>query len=305
MRSESVINDPGLSYSLPTGRVAKTLNLKLAGRHFAIRGIPAGWQDLLPPRLLDCRTKGAGAAKRTIMMEMTSSEQLRPVSEPHNLNDTSRLGFSLDAITLKSDWCESRFNINPEVPARLRVHTEASPWFGHVLENLLRVLVAYDVLQRGGVLLHCAAIVKNDRAVVLFGHSGSGKSTTSALALENGCSVISDDINVIEPGRDGWQVKPVPFSGTLNTASDISRPVALDGLFRLHQASKDRVQPCSLARAVSLLMGSAPFVNQDSYRYSQLVDVLSKLSAAPGVQDLYFTNSHEFLKHVFVNRAKS
>ena len=173
------------------------------------------------------------------------------------------------------------------------------PWFGGVIENLLRVLVAYDVLERGGVMLHSAAIVKDDQAAVVFGHSGAGKSTSSELALENGYAVISDDINIIEPAKDGWQVTPVPFSGTLTATSDIVQPVPLGGLFRLHKASHDQVRPCSTARAVSLLAGSTPFINQDTHRSECLVDILTRLCVEIPVQDLYFTRSDEFLRHVF------
>jgi len=289
----------GPSVILPTGEFEHDLCLVLAGRRFSVLGIPLGWQKLLPERLLACKEEKAPRTDRVIEIQMSSKSHLRPLSEPHDLNETSRLYFSTEEVNIASDWCEARFKIALNSPVRLMVHVEASPWFADVLENVLRVLVAYDVVQRGGVMLHCAAIVKNGQAVVLFGHSGAGKSTTSALALENGYAVVSDDINIIEPCEDGWQVTPVPFSGSLNAVSDVHHPVRLRSLYRLHQAEEDRVKQCSAARAVSLLAGSAPFINQDSYRTGQLIDILSALSMQIGVQDLYFTNSRHFLQHVF------
>jgi hypothetical protein len=218
------------------------------------------------------------------------------------LNETTRLLCEGADVSYRSDWCEASFRVNGEEPVQLAVHAEASPWFASVLENLLRVLVAYDVLGRGGVMLHCNAIVRDDWAVVMFGHSGAGKSTTSELALASGCSVISDDINVIERIEGSWKVRPIPFSGTLESNSDIRHPVPLLGMFRLRQAGSDYVQPCSAARAVSLLAGSAPFINRDVQRYARLVDVLSTLAADVGVNDLYFTRSGKFLQHVFPSR---
>jgi hypothetical protein len=299
MSFELAVPVPTPSHILPTGEIAEPLCLKLAGQYFSIEGIPDGWQDLLPPRLNACMTRQVAASNRMIKMQMSSSEHLRPPSEPHDLNQTSHLICSASQVKFKSDWCEGNFNIALDTPVRLQVHVEASPWFGDVLENLLRVLVAYDILHRGGVMLHCAAIVKNQQAVVMFGHSGTGKSTISAHALENNCSVISDDINIIEPNGDGWQVRPVPFSGTLNALSDIVHPVPLRGLFRLNQADVDRLGFCSQARAVSLLAGSAPFVNRDIHRSAQLFDILSDIPKKVGVQDLYFTHSDQFLQHVF------
>ena len=276
-----------------------SLCFKLAGHQYSFEGIPAGWQRLLPPRLAACMVTGTASSQRVVRVEMSSDNRLRPPDESHDLNLTTYLFHGPRKVKIDSDWCEAHFNIAMDAPIQLLVHIDAAPWFGGVIENLLRVLVAYDVLQRGGVMLHCAAITKNDQAVVMFGHSGAGKSTTSALALENGCSVISDDINIIEPGNNGWQVTPLPFSGTLNAKSDIVKPVLLRGLFRLHKASLDKLEPCSAARAVSLLAGSTPFINQDAHRSEQLVNILTRLCADIPVQDLYFTRSHEFLRHVF------
>lgn len=299
MSQDTIARASRPSVVLPTGEFEQNLCLILAGRRFSIKGIPLGWEKLLPTRLLTCREEKASHADRVIEIQMSSDPHLRPIPEPHDLNETSRLYFSTKQVNLESDWCKACFKIAIDSPVHLLVHVEASPWFADVLENVLRVLVAYDVLQRGGVLLHCAAIVKNRQAVILFGHSGAGKSTTSALALENGCSVVSDDINIIEPCEEGWQVIPVPFSGSLNALSDVKHPVPLRGLYRLHQAEDDRVKPCSPARAVSLLAGSAPFINQDSYRSVQLIDILSGISTQLGVQDLHFTNSGRFLQYVF------
>ena len=71
-------------------------------------------------------------------------------------------------------------------------------------ENVLRVLLAFAALERGAVMLHSAALVAGNRAAVLFGHSGAGKSTSGAPALERGLSVISDDLNLLERAPAGW-----------------------------------------------------------------------------------------------------
>jgi hypothetical protein len=292
-----VVSNP--SPILPSGEFAENLCLELAGKCFSIEGIPLGWHELLPGRLLACTTGQRAASGRTIRIKLSPSEHLRPLCEPHDTNQTTRVSFSHDEVKFVSDWCEGHFTVAPDTPVQLLVHVQASPWFGDVIENMLRILVAYDVLQRGGVMLHCAAIVKGSWAVVLFGHSGAGKSTVSQLALDCGYSIISDDINIIEPCGQGWQVTPVPFSGTLNAVSDIVDPVYLSGLYRLNHADEDHAEPCSSARAVSLLAGSAPFVNQDAHRFTQLIDLLSTLSAEVSVQDLYFTKGVRFLQNVF------
>lgn len=275
-----------------------SLVLELAGQILRFEGLPVQSDQLLPPRLLNCRVENAGTEGRLVQVEMSGRESLRPPAGCHDLNLTSKLHYFPDKVNFQSDWCAGSFNIAKKQPVQIEIHHESKPWFAGVLENLARLLMAYDVLHDGGVMLHCAALVKSDRASVLFGHSGAGKSTTSEIALGKGYSVISDDINIIDSHLDGWRVSPVPFSGTLNAMSDIKTPVSLNKIYRLHQSTEDRVAPCSAARAVSLLAGSAPFINQDKYRVEQLVDILTNLSLEVSVQDLYFTRGPAFLKHL-------
>lgn len=273
--------------------------IELAGRRFLLQGIPPGWEQSLPPRLQNCRVQSNGVTDRMINVEMSDHASLYPQAGSRDLNEASLMAFEQGQVSIKSDWYEAKFGVSADSDVHIEVHVDSRPWFGGVIENLLRRLVAYEVLSLGGVMLHSAAIVKDQRAAVLFGHSGAGKSTTSTLALANGCQVISDDINIIEPAKRGWQVTPVPFSGTLTAVSKITQPVTLQAIFRLQRADRDEVIPCSNARAISLLAGSAPFVNQDPLRMDQLLDVLAGLCAAIPIQDLYFTRSDKFLQHLF------
>lgn len=54
--------------------------------------------------------------------------------------------------------------------------------------------------QRRIIPLHCAAAVKDDRLVMIFGESGAGKSTTLAGLIKKGFLPFSDDVCV--PGKN-------------------------------------------------------------------------------------------------------
>lgn len=58
-------------------------------------------------------------------------------------------------------------------------------------------------LQRGEMAIHCSALQKDGKAILISGNSGSGKSTTTAALLEQGFTLLADDVAVVreENGR--------------------------------------------------------------------------------------------------------
>ncbi|MDX1461079.1 MAG: hypothetical protein R3348_08490 [Xanthomonadales bacterium] len=234
-------------------------------------------------------------------MNLLSDDRLCPDRSVIDLNRRTKIIHRLDELLWRSDWSEARVPRDVASEVELYVHPEGMPWFANTIENILRLLVAFDALNRGAVLLHSAALVRDGRAAVLFGHSGAGKSTTSGIGLEAGCSIVSDDINLLEASNRGWQVRPVPFSGTLNALSDISTPVRVHGLFHLHKSDRHEARPCSTARAVALLAASAPFVNQDPFSTDHLMEIAGDLVRQFGVSELRFARDPGFLNLAFAS----
>ncbi len=52
-------------------------------------------------------------------------------------------------------------------------------------------------LQRGEMAIHCSALAKDGKAILVAGTSGSGKSTTTAALLEKGFSLMADDVALV------------------------------------------------------------------------------------------------------------
>lgn len=58
-------------------------------------------------------------------------------------------------------------------------------------------------LQRGEMTIHCSALAKGDKAILVAGESGSGKSTTTAALLEAGFTLMADDMALVSVSEEG------------------------------------------------------------------------------------------------------
>jgi hypothetical protein len=236
---------------------AERVRFSLGGLEYEVSGVPQDWWPELPERLSRCTVPvHARPAGQLIFTKPASLEALRPPPEGHDLHQTSRMDYAEQAVVYTSDWCRGVLELSNPPRMSIDCHIEAGPWFHAVFENLLRLTVAYDVLGRGGLLLHAAGIVIDNGARVLFGHSGAGKSTSSTIAMRAGHTVISDDIVVLMPAEKGWEVRKVPFCGTTGGTMDAQARYPLAGLYHLHQSETNRVVRYSPATAAAALCGA-------------------------------------------------
>lgn len=67
----------------------------------------------------------------------------------------------------------------------------------------LRLIFSWWLPARGSALVHGAAVGRPEGGALIVGRGGSGKSTTSLLALLDGLSFASDDYVVVEQDRGG------------------------------------------------------------------------------------------------------
>jgi len=170
----------------------------------------------------------------------------------------------------------------------LWTHEDGGERFPGVFENFLRVLVAYRLLELGGVVLHSAGLVKDGAAFLLLGRSGAGKTTAARLGMARGAEVLSDDLNaLVVDGSSGGAgdgagcvVLKLPFTGDLGERRALRPPAPLGGLLRIVQDRDDALAPLSRAETLACLLACAPFVNVDPHRRERLEQVLLALAAA-------------------------
>lgn len=74
--------------------------------------------------------------------------------------------------------------------------------------SLIIPILKYLAAQKGYCCLHAAGIVKNNKAVILAGRSGTGKSRTLFKALARGFKILGDDVTLIDGDK---KVMAMPF----------------------------------------------------------------------------------------------
>jgi hypothetical protein len=160
--------------------------------------------------------------------------------------------------------------------------------FPGIFENVLRPLVAMRLLAAGGLLVHSAAVILADRAILFPGPSGSGKSTLSRLALDAKHEVLSDDLNAVVRAGEGFRLVPLPFTGDLTRDEIAKRAAPLRAIIRLEKGGTEAFRPLSRAEAVSLIVRSSPYVNRDPELAELLLDRAAELVRAVAVGVLTF-----------------
>ena len=184
------------------------------------------------------------------------------------------------------------------------------------VENCLRVLVGWDVAQRGGLLLHACGVVRqhasgdtrqhascdtrqhasNDARVagafVFFGPSGAGKSTVATLSAR--WPVLSDDLVLIERTATGFQACGVPFRGNEWTAPRLNTRAPLAGLLALEQAPHHARLPLSHGAGAARLVACTPFVTTCPHGAALVMGAALALTRITPVARLQFRKDDKF-----------
>ncbi len=226
-----------------------------------------------------------------------ASEQHAPVADVQIRLD--RIPASLqDAIAAGPNWQSAPPNFLLEIPGAVRLLVRSGaeivvePTQGTAVEDAAVFIagtgLAIALYQRGALILHASAVARGARSFAFCGPSGAGKSTLAALlCLRNSCTMISDDVTVIDveqsvpvPHPDARQLRLWDDAVQLLELSEQRRgnvrsmlgkyhveapaaradvPMPLAGIYLLEtlpDGSDPQIEPVALADAAALLDGN-------------------------------------------------
>ena len=159
------------------------------------------------------------------------------------------------------------------------------------MDYYLRVLLAMLVFEAGGFLFHSAGIVRQGKAYLFFGHSGSGKTTVSRLSA--GAELLSDDLLVLLPSAAVWEAYATPFS-QIQSQPVICHSAPVAGLFRLVQSREVFLETLTPGEAMAELAASVPVIQRDAGYSQALLERLLELAEVYPVHHLHFLPDRSF-----------
>lgn len=118
-----------------------------------------------------------------------------------------------------------------------RLQLPGDRYAAFTVDSMLRILYSQAVVLHHGFMLHSAAVVRDGKAVLFMGKSGTGKSTHAQLWLREfaGTSLLNDDNPVVRVSADGTvMVYGSPWSGKTPCYRNAEAPV--EAMVRLEQA---------------------------------------------------------------------
>ncbi len=174
--------------------------------------------------------------------------------------------------------------------ATLHAHPQAT---AADIGYFLRVVLAVQSFTRGGLLFHAAGIIHRRRGYALFGVSGSGKTTAARLSAPD--AVLNDDLLLLWPDGDGWQIYATPFGKSRGAADCAAADCGtLYALLRLIKAPQVSLETLPSGRALGELVANTPVLAGDAAWLPDVFAHWEKVMARIPVRALHFQKEPTF-----------
>ena len=143
--------------------------------------------------------------------------------------------------------------------------------------NALNAVTAAICCREGGVIIHAAGVVVDDRAFLLIGPSGAGKSTAAGLCYR-GRELAFDRAAVYPVGTD-WYAVGLTGGEASGLRPAPRRPHRVGGIFRIRQSDRLAARPMDIVSALVSLRESTQALGRSADE-ERTLDSLSRLAGA-------------------------
>jgi hypothetical protein len=159
------------------------------------------------------------------------------------------------------------------------------------VDYCLRVACSLLVFQRGGLMIHAAGIIHDQKGYLFAGRSGAGKTTISKVSKDR--VVLNDDLVVIIKENLGWRVYSTPFWNPTQVKPSNGNSLLAKVLF-LVQDFKVFLESMSFGSALAGLISSIPILTTNSCLGDELLIRCSEVLTVTEYFRLHFLPDDSF-----------
>ena len=153
------------------------------------------------------------------------------------------------------------------------------------IDTFLRIVYSFALIEAHGLVIHAASLVRNGRAFLFCGRSGSGKTTIARLSQH--ATLLSDELSIVRITDHRVRCYGTPFWGDLARAGE-DRAAPLVGIYFLHHGSRHAIEAVRPKRALERLLPNVLFFAKEVDMTAQVLSIAADLVEAVPCFDLTF-----------------
>ncbi|MCM2323268.1 MAG: hypothetical protein NDJ90_08390 [Oligoflexia bacterium] len=271
--------------------------LRIAGVRVDLLSASAAFRTRVESYFRDFR--GEGPAEGELRMEPLSDAEASLWDDPNPEFEIQ------NRQVVQRDFAARRLAPSPGA-AMERAVAWAAPELDDAFHNLLRWFTPPLLLRNNAFLLHGAAVIRDGRGYVFFGHSEAGKSTSIALITQADSAALplGDDGVIIQMKGDVPWVHAAPLGCGYSREAPPAASAPIAGLYALRQSDHDSLEPLAPATAAAALFASAMSVDFEESNEAKLELALRFASTQPGIQRLHFRKNPAFWSLILDKTAR-
>lgn len=184
---------------------------RAAALQFDVSGLGVVVEGLTPPlaaRLAEAWAPFAAPADASFLHVV--AEAAAPAEDPAPFTGKGMLA-TFEGALARYRMREGEAEVPAAGVVRVRLEATTETKQHYALLNLVLAAFAWRLPARGGAVLHAAGIVLDERAFLLVGAEGAGKTTWARIARDRGLRVLGDDVVLVDGAAGAIEAIASPF----------------------------------------------------------------------------------------------